>query len=560
MNVQSRRRWSTVFGVSALAVCFLGIGSAIEPLSAPVSASVNVNTWTGQTITGGPITASRSMMAYGDGKFVAVFTNGTNTPVLTSTNGTTWIPGSAGNTGIWYGMTFGNGTFVVVGNGSGGSAATVMTSTDGISWTAKTLDQLGLGIPFVSWYDVTYGNGQFVAVGSQGRVMSSPDGATWTLRSTPSTISLEAVTYGNGQFVAVGAQGGVMTSPDGIAWTLRTTPDTSTHWYGVTYGTPGPGSGSPLFVAVAAFTGGTNAVMTSTNGIAWTLRTSPATPTRWHDVTYGDGVFVAVAFGGNTDSIMTSTDGTTWTLPSYTGSGDWDEVVYGDGLFVTMGNSGSPQIMTSGTFVPPSTTAPPTTAPAPAPAPAPVPESAPTTTVTGGDQSTSTSAPNSSNIDPQATVDGSPVPIKTVTDDDGDMLIQGPDFSLSFDKQGSREEMLLDRGDGTRFRGNGFKPNSQTESRLLKADNVVELSTTDRNGSFRKQFAIPKDTPSGSYQFQFKGTLKSGGRLVLTMPARVGRTNVDVLPSTGSHDTALATFGVLLLMFGVVVARRRINP
>jgi len=50
----------------------------------------------------------------------------------------------------------------------------------------------------------------------------------------------------------------VMTSPDGIVWTIRTSA-ADNQWRSVTYGTPG---GSPLFVAVAN-SGMGNRVMTS---------------------------------------------------------------------------------------------------------------------------------------------------------------------------------------------------------------------------------------------------------------------------------------------------------
>ena len=50
---------------------------------------------------------------------------------------------------------------------------------------------------------------------------------TWTGRTAPVAQSWEGVTYGNGLFVAIAQwnEGSdVMTSPDGITWTLRTTP------------------------------------------------------------------------------------------------------------------------------------------------------------------------------------------------------------------------------------------------------------------------------------------------------------------------------------------------
>jgi hypothetical protein len=62
---------------------------------------------------------------------------------------------------------------------------------------------------------VTYGNNTFVAVGRGGAILTSPDGATWTQRTSPTSNSLYGATYGNGTFVAVGYDGTILTSPDG---------------------------------------------------------------------------------------------------------------------------------------------------------------------------------------------------------------------------------------------------------------------------------------------------------------------------------------------------------
>jgi hypothetical protein len=69
-------------------------------------------------------------------------------------------------------------------------------------------------------------------------------GTTWTLRIGLNHLS--SVAYGNGLFVAVGrsdaGRGTILTSPDGVTWTVRASP-TSNQLNGVTYG-------NGLFVAV----------------------------------------------------------------------------------------------------------------------------------------------------------------------------------------------------------------------------------------------------------------------------------------------------------------------
>ncbi|MFN9110073.1 MAG: hypothetical protein ACK5XN_08395, partial [Bacteroidota bacterium] len=115
-----------------------------------------------------------------------------------------------------------------------------------------------------NWEAVTYGDGKFVAVASSGsgnRVMTSTNGTYWVSRNSASDSNWQAITYANGQFVAVGSNA-VMTSPDGIEWTSRTAP--AGEWQSVT-------NCGGLFVATATW--GTNYVMSSSNGIDWTVRT-----------------------------------------------------------------------------------------------------------------------------------------------------------------------------------------------------------------------------------------------------------------------------------------------
>ena len=104
---------------------------------------------------------------------------------------------------------------------------------------------------------------------------SSTDGITWTLRTMPASAIWYAATYGNGVFVAVANSASTSaSSTDGITWTLRTMP-ASTYWYSTVYG-------NGVFVAVA---NGTNTAASSTDGITWTLRTLPASGS-WYAATY----------------------------------------------------------------------------------------------------------------------------------------------------------------------------------------------------------------------------------------------------------------------------------
>ena len=91
---------------------------------------------------------------------------------------------------------------------------------------------------------ITYGNSTFMTVGDDGTILSSSDGTTWTSvnrithtfdNGSTDNISSNDVTYGNGTFVVVSTNGLILTSTDVTSsWTKRTS-GTINDLYGVTY-------------------------------------------------------------------------------------------------------------------------------------------------------------------------------------------------------------------------------------------------------------------------------------------------------------------------------------
>jgi len=265
------------------------------------------------------------------------------TPVFDPTTVEWTIQVSAANYN-WVDITHAASLFVAVAaHGSVGLGAHAMTSPDGITWTIRTTPT---GTTSDYWYGVTYGASVFVAVsgGNDGLngVMTSPDGITWTGRTAVGANLYRAVAFGNSVFVAVasGAAAGesVMTSATGTSgWTLRSTPTTGGDWADVVYG-------AGLFVAVAGSGGSGTAnyeVMTSPDGITWTLRATPAGK-YWQSVTFGNSKFVAVeAYPGSASAVMTSLDGITWTLQDTPAGHYWLSVTYGAGFFVAVTDDGA---------------------------------------------------------------------------------------------------------------------------------------------------------------------------------------------------------------------------
>jgi hypothetical protein len=274
-------------------------------------------------------------VAYGNGLFVAVSTDGVGNRVMTSPDGLNWTSRTSAADNIWFSVAYGNGLFVAVANSGVGNR--VMTSPDGVTWTSR------VSAADNTWNSVSYGNGTFVAVSSDGtnRVMTSPDGVTWTSRSAAAANLWNSVTYGNGLFVAVSSSGTgdrVMTSPDGVTWTSRTSAADNT-WLSVTYG-------NGTFVAVSS--DGTNRVMTSPDGVTWTSR-SAAAANSWRSVTYGGGLFVAVSASGTGNRVMTSPNGIAWTSRTSAADTGWLGITYGNGAFAAVAGSGAVNsAMTSG--------------------------------------------------------------------------------------------------------------------------------------------------------------------------------------------------------------------
>jgi hypothetical protein len=227
----------------------------------------------------------------------------------------------------FYGMTYGNGTFVTVGD-----YGTIITSSDGVAWSSP------LETGYTNHlYGVGFGNGTFLAVGTDGTILSSTDGTTWVDRSLAISDTLYDAAYGNGLYVLVGASGAILTSSGGPNWIWFDRSLAISNWlFGIVYGLS-------TFVDV----GSSGKIITSSNGTGWASAASGTTRHLWR-VAYGSGKFVAV---GQKGTILTSTNGTTWTvrrgydLDPYSYYEDLYGVAYGvvnsTGYFVAVGQSGT---------------------------------------------------------------------------------------------------------------------------------------------------------------------------------------------------------------------------
>ncbi|HET7921267.1 MAG TPA: hypothetical protein VFM15_00775 [Gammaproteobacteria bacterium] len=230
-------------------------------------------------------------VAFGNNTFVALSESG----ILTSTDGIAWsaanVPTSNGVTPYPQNLVaaaYGNGLWVAVDdfflteNGLG-----IWTSTDGLSWNI-----LLLNTPYAQPTAMTYGNGTFVIVGYGGLLLTSPDGANWTNRSFTTGQAMMGVTYANGEFVAVTNDGEILTATDATGqWTSNAA---SVNGFNAI------GYGGGVFLAVGSVSGAM--VYVSTDAQTWTNATSylpnAIASSPLNGIAYGNGTFVAVGDSG----------------------------------------------------------------------------------------------------------------------------------------------------------------------------------------------------------------------------------------------------------------------
>ncbi|MCX7746359.1 MAG: copper amine oxidase N-terminal domain-containing protein [Clostridia bacterium] len=191
----------------------------------------------------------------------------------------------------------------------------VMVGRSGKIWTSKDLTtwtQRDSGTRY-ELRDVIYAKGIYLAVGEERTILTSADGINWKTSilnlesiSYLEHISLYGITYADGQFTAVGDC--IVSSPDGIHWSLRYKCNEGDHFTSITYGDLG-------YVA----TNYANYISTSTDGIHWvsTQKLRNDESYAFWDVTYGNGVYMAAGSSIFTTapkylSVFVSVDGLNW--------------------------------------------------------------------------------------------------------------------------------------------------------------------------------------------------------------------------------------------------------
>jgi hypothetical protein len=264
--------------------------------------------------------------------------------IISSTDGITWSVNTSFRSTVVRGLIYGSDKYVGAGFGGNGGYGATFTSSNGTTWSEQSCSTCGFGNLLNG---VAYGNNTYIAVGYQGIIRVSSDGLTWNdggsmyLRHD---ARLNKIIYVDSAFIAVGGswmnpniiyedlgpmESGyipIITSTDGSAWTARSSGIAENSFYDVAYG-------SSTYVVV----GGNGLILSSTDRVNWIVRTS-GTDYQIYNVVYGNGRFVAVANGS---TVHTSPDGINWTMTTPANIILPNDMVYGGGLFVAVGYGGA---------------------------------------------------------------------------------------------------------------------------------------------------------------------------------------------------------------------------
>ena len=220
-------------------------------------------------------------MRFVNDRFIAVGHSGT---IMYSLDGKNWTDVSDPLGGSLYGVAYGNCVYVITG---GNNAGVVYRSYDGAHWTKVAISPYPSSFGPWGLYEVAFGNGQFVVGGSgwdgskwTSVILTSPDGLTWTAQTLGNDFSVTSLTFGNGVFVALA--GTIYASSNGKSWSQVSTLSANKVRF----------SGDQFLAP--SYSG---QVAASTNAYTWVTHQLPATSTMY-DFAWGKDGFVAVGEGG----------------------------------------------------------------------------------------------------------------------------------------------------------------------------------------------------------------------------------------------------------------------
>lgn len=234
--------------------------------------------WTTRPVSG--LTNHLLSVVWNGSMFCAV---GLQNAMVTSTDGITWVTRNPrGTVMVWNvglstwelnpnpsssvfqlsSVVFAGGQWVAVGEQQSDARISIVVSIDGVNWTAWVWTNT-VSINACAW------NGSVLcAVGFNGAIFTSSDFRRWVQQSSATSQPLRKIVWNGLIFCAVGNNGTIIISPDGRSWSSRIS--------GVTNDITGLTWNGSMFCATV-HDSNVNNVLFSTDGVTWTVRTSPNT-------------------------------------------------------------------------------------------------------------------------------------------------------------------------------------------------------------------------------------------------------------------------------------------
>lgn len=298
---------------------FVAVGNAGTVLTSSDGAS-----WTARVSN---TTNDLRAIAYGNGLYMAV---GNNSTVITSVDSINWTLQAGIDSQPLNDVIFDGSQFVLVGD-----QANVFTSTDGISFVPASAGDNR------NFTGIAYDNSDLIRAGTNTEIFKSADGINWSQVTSQSYV-INQVEFFNDAFIAVGDGGLVLTSSNGNTWTMQTTPTTNNindvFWFS---GLDVQGSPFSLYVAV----GDSGLLMTSIDAITWQVEVTGAgiLNENFYAIDHDNDYFVAV---GQNGKILvrnnTATPGaTTWMdFFSNTAFGTLKDIIYNGTTNIIVGMNG----------------------------------------------------------------------------------------------------------------------------------------------------------------------------------------------------------------------------
>ena len=176
-------------------------------------------------------------------------------------------------------------------------------SPDALSWSPC----LTSGVTASNLNSLAFGAGLFVSVGDAGSIQTSPDGITWTTRTSGTSERLGKVYFVNSKFLAIGNKRTLLSSADGITWSVVTFNAGSAvqDFMSLAYG-------NGVYVLAARENGSGTYIYrsaTATSG-SWTYYSQPLGFEFINRVEFLNNKFWAFTVG---NLMFTTADGITWT-------------------------------------------------------------------------------------------------------------------------------------------------------------------------------------------------------------------------------------------------------